>query len=181
MKRLNPETGKPFVRGDTRADGFLFLQYETTYIKKDGYFLEKWCLIDQILKKNENSKRWNKNNNEKVRLADNNWKKRNKQSLDKYKAAWSKNNLDKRAATSAKRRSAKLKRTPPWLTQEHLQQIESIYALAKQLTIDTGIEHHVDHIVPLQGKFVSGLHVPWNLRAIPATENCSKSNCFDVE
>ena len=41
MKRLNPDTGKPFVRGDTRADGFLFFVY-TKRIRKDGFFQEVW-------------------------------------------------------------------------------------------------------------------------------------------
>lgn len=41
MKRLNPETGKPFVHGDRRQDGYVFLRYETR-VKLDGFRCETW-------------------------------------------------------------------------------------------------------------------------------------------
>lgn len=66
--------------------------------------------------------------------------------------------------------------TPMWLSKGHRDAIAAIYAEAARLTEETGIPHHVDHIIPLKGRGVCGLHVPWNLRAIPAAENMSKSN-----
>ena len=82
-------------------------------------------------------------------------------------------------ADAAKRRAKKLHATLKWLNKEHFKQIKKFYIEAIRLTNKTGILHHVDHIVPLQGKNVSGLHVPWNLQVIPAfgpNGNCSKGN-----
>lgn len=50
--------------------------------------------------------------------------------------------------------------------------------MARQMTLATGIPHEVDHVVPLLGKTVSGLHVENNLRVIPMLENRRKSNIF---
>ena len=79
-------------------------------------------------------------------------------------------------ARNNKRRAQKLKATPPWLTPEQLEQIKELYTCAQMFKLYTGEEYHVDHIVPLQGENVCGLHVPWNLQVIPAKENLSKSN-----
>lgn len=76
-----------------------------------------------------------------------------------------------------KRRAAKLNRTPPWLSPEHQAQIRKIYRRAALMRA-AGNNVHVDHIIPLVGKLVSGLHVPWNLAIIPAKDNQRKSNQF---
>jgi hypothetical protein len=94
---------------------------------------------------------------------------------------WHKENKDAAAALRAKRRAAKLKRTPKWLTKEDYEKIKSIYALAVFLNETTDNEWHVDHIIPLQGKLVSGLHVPDNLQVIPARENLIKKNKYKVD
>jgi len=61
---------------------------------------------------------------------------------------------------------------PPWT---NLDEIKKVYADCHKLSA-SGVRHEVDHIVPLQGHTVSGLHVPWNLRPIPASLNRLKSN-----
>jgi hypothetical protein len=80
------------------------------------------------------------------------------------------------AALGAKRRSSLLSATPPWAD---MRAIRRIYEECAARTMDTNVAHHVDHIVPLQGKKVCGLHVPWNLQILTQSENCSKSNKFD--
>ncbi len=77
---------------------------------------------------------------------------------------------------AAKRRAAKLNAVPSWITKEQLAEIKDLYTIAQMFKLYTGEEYHVDHIVPLQGDNVCGLHVPWNLQVIPAKENLSKSN-----
>lgn len=79
---------------------------------------------------------------------------------------------------SANRRATKLQRTPSWLTEEDHWMFEEIYSLTKLREKLTGVKWHVDHILPLQGKLVSGLHVPMNLQVITATENLSKGNTY---
>jgi 5-methylcytosine-specific restriction endonuclease McrA len=71
-------------------------------------------------------------------------------------------------------------RMPLWLTEDHVDQINSIYKLASIYSNCLGRQLHVDHIVPLYGERVSGLHVPWNLQVIPSEENLSKGNTFII-
>lgn len=76
----------------------------------------------------------------------------------------------------AKRRASELDRTPSWLTKEDFNTISLFYHIAKLKQEITGIPHEVDHIIPLQGKTVCGLHVPWNLQILTQKENRKKAN-----
>lgn len=82
-------------------------------------------------------------------------------------------------AKSAKRRAYKLHATPSWLTPRQLQDIIIIYMECVQISKETGIKHNVDHTIPLKGKNVSGLHVPWNLQIITEHDNKTKHNKAD--
>jgi hypothetical protein len=93
---------------------------------------------------------------------------------------WNKKNKPKKAAYQGKRRAAILQRTPKWLTEDDLWIIEEAYDLAALRTKMLGFSWHVDHIIPLQGKFVSGLHVPSNIQVIPGSENVKKHNKYAV-
>lgn len=68
----------------------------------------------------------------------------------------------------ARRKAKKLQRTPAWA---NLEKIKNIYQLCPE-------GHHVDHIIPLQGKLVSGLHVPENLQYLTKEENLKKGNKY---
>ena len=89
---------------------------------------------------------------------------------------WQDANKGKRQSYCAKRAAKKLNATPPWLTKKQLHSIELYYLAAKWIQSILKEKIHVDHIMPLQGENSSGLHVPWNLQLLTASENLVKSN-----
>ena len=91
-----------------------------------------------------------------------------------------KKRLDKVAAYEALRRAKKLQRTPTWLTTFDKLKIECMYKIAAMLTRENEELWHVDHVIPLQGKLVSGLHVPNNLQVMRAIDNIAKNNKYEV-
>lgn len=109
----------------------------------------------------------------KCKFCETNWKvhyrEQNKERLNEYTKNWSKNNREKRNNTQAKRRAAKIQRTPTWADQEA---IKFFYECCPE-------GYHVDHIIPLQGKNISGLHIETNLQWLPAEENLRKGNTWE--
>jgi 5-methylcytosine-specific restriction endonuclease McrA len=91
-------------------------------------------------------------------------------------AKWRKNNPVQAQMSCINYRYRKAKAIPSWLTPEDRKAITDIYAQCKQTTEETGVPHHVDHIIPINGEAVSGLHVAWNLQVVPASYNLSKKN-----
>jgi len=97
-----------------------------------------------------------------------------------YAQAYAKKNPQKICAMASKRRASIRNRTPSWLTTDDFWLIEEAYSLAQMRTKLFGFKWHVDHILPLHGKKVSGFHVPTNLQVIPATVNQRKAASFII-
>jgi len=91
---------------------------------------------------------------------------------------WRNANRGLRRAYKEARLEAETQRTPQWADMER---INSRYALAKYLEQLDGRKRHVDHVIPLRGQLVSGLHVHDNLQILLAKDNLSKSNSYEVK
>ncbi|MDB4312179.1 HNH endonuclease [bacterium] len=142
--------------------------------KSDGYYSS--CRICQSAKNKmsreahpekyrERARKYREENREKCREAC-------RRNYRKHKSYY--------VSKDARRRAFKLKAQPAWIGGEENFLLEEIYSLAKMRTEMTNLRWEVDHIIPLQGKNVCGLHVPSNLQIITEFENRSKSNTFNI-
>lgn len=188
---------RKYFTGEPCKHGHMAPRYVSTRMCVDcmAAHSKKWE-ADHPGNATERMQKWRKNNPEAAKLAEvtsrakrkaSGWEKerlRREQNPEKWREAvrrWEKNNPDKLRAKWAARHTAKLNATPTWLTDQQKLEIQHKYLLAVIHEQITGIKWHVDHIVPLRGKKVCGLHVPWNLQVIPAKENVRKNNTFKVE
>lgn len=138
---------------------------------KEGYFKVKRSMYPERYKASE--RRWRAKNPEYGKDPASRAR-RNAACRAAYKTNFWKNAAKMRAKAMAKH-ARKLHCMPLWADKAD---ILHIYEEAVALEIDTGIAHNVDHIVPLNHVLVCGLHVPWNLRAVPAWRNNQKRNHF---
>lgn len=145
----------------------------------ERYTVSKSCKLCFAEYKRENGKRlnaeWHQKN--KDRRAEYDREKR-RAKLDYYRSKGRERQKNKSAEyleAVRRRDAAKISAMPKWAD---VDAIKSIYKKCALISEITGIKHHVDHIVPLRGKNVCGLHIPINLQIITASENMSKSNSF---
>ena len=116
---------------------------------------------------------WYKNNKDRKRAYD---AKRREEKRHLYRAAskrWREANKESKNADTNVRRKRVRKNMPPWIRPRDM---KCIYDQASRVSQCLGVQHHVDHIHPLRGRGLRGLHVPWNLQVLPAKKNLEKSN-----
>ena len=120
---------------------------------------------------------WQKDNKELVNKRNKKWRFENKEKVSNSNKQWRAKNKSYILFRNSNRKLYIKQATPLWA---NMDAIKLEYDLAIWCSQVTGIAYHVDHVVPLRGKNVCGLHVHNNLQVIPATDNLSKSNFFTV-
>ena len=110
-------------------------------------------------------------NKERIAVRAKQYNEKHKEEIKTQRREYRKRNRAIQKAACARHRAAKLQRTPSW---SDMDSIQLIYENAPK-------NYDVDHIIPLQGELVSGLHVPENLQYMYHTLNSSKWNKFEVD
>ena len=127
---------------------------------------------------NARVKKWQSSHPDKVREMQRDWAKANPDKVKLKTAVYRAKNKSKVTAWAVTAQIRRKQRVPKWLKKEDFLQIRAAYAMSKHLTEITGTVWEVDHVIPLQGAYVSGLHTPANLQVVPKDANRKKRNHF---
>jgi hypothetical protein len=143
-------------------------------LNKERYNLNRnQARKERIEKARECQRNYYYKNNEKEKYKQSIYREKHAEQERERAKAWRKEHPGECTEQSITKHCRKINRTPAWAD---IEKIREIYKERTKLTKETGIIHHVDHIIPLKGKTVSGLHVHYNLRIITASENIRKHN-----
>lgn len=123
---------------------------------------------------------WKQANREHVAAKDKAYAEANPEKRTQARKKWVAANPGKDTAAKALNAQKRKKRIPTWLSEDDKWLVEQAYELAAIRSKIFGFKWHVDHVIPLNGKRVSGLHVPTNLQVVPWIENLKKHNKFEV-
>lgn len=129
-----------------------------------------WANKERVQK---NFAKWYAQNKERLIEKSSQWREKNRERYEANQAAWRERVSHRRCAQAALRRAGIPQAMPAWANRFF---ISEAYRLAKLRSRLTGIQWHVDHIVPLNSEIVCGLHVENNLQVIPAAVNLRKQN-----
>lgn len=183
MEALNPKLVNENEKGKTCTRCYIFkplFDFGKASSGKDGH--RTYCKICHSKKKRE----WYDNNKEYVlnktkqyqdahpeiaKQAKKKWADNNKEQITAYRKKYRKENIEKRRAHVSARRKKLRQNTPKWAD---MVSIRLFY-----LNCPKG--YHVDHVIPIKGKLVSGLHILENLQYLPAKVNMSKHNKWEIE
>lgn len=135
---------------------------------------------EAVAKKHARDALYRVKNKEKIAESTKKWRNKNKDLVRAHVKKCKAKNRHVVVANTAKRRNGKDNRTPAWLAKDDHWLMREAYALAALRTKMFGFSWHVDHVIPLHGKNVSGLHVPLNLQVIPGAENVCKGATYKV-
>lgn len=120
---------------------------------------------------------WRENNSEHYKSIR---KKKRLENPEYYRLAgrkWRQNNPEKHCLKQSIRRFKRKLCMPKW---SDIEKIKSYYIGAARLTKETGVKYSVDHIIPIAGKNICGLHVHYNLQILTVSDNSKKGNKFIV-
>ena len=169
----------PKTRKEALAKGYK--KYSTGAACVHGHVAERRACTGECLAcRAEHLVKWRKENPAKVKQHNSTQYVNHPQKIKDNVKKWSKKNPIKVLAYSRISHTKRQMRYPKWLTKDDHWMIEQAYELAALRTKMFGFSWHVDHIVPLQGELVSGLHTPYNLQVIPGMENMRKANNYEV-
>lgn len=141
-----------------------------------AYYAEQYAATrEQALKA---SKAYYTKNTQKRIAAQKLWAAANPEKVRQYKNTWKEKNVGAVREHAVRRRLACAQQTPAWADAAKIRSYYDVCAFFNEVNGYT--KYHVDHIIPLRGKRVSGLHVHNNLQVIPAIENERKNNSFEV-
>lgn len=183
-------TGKPCKRGHlaeryvNHAHCVECIKIQTTAWRltnpeKQITSMRKWLENNRELH-NTRVKRWQEANPEKIKIAAIAWAKANPEKVKATAKRYIQRHPAEYTARSVANVAKRAKRIPKWLTINDKWMMREAYKLAKLRTNMFGFVWEVDHIIPLRGEFVSGLHVPTNLQVIPKAQNREKRNYYII-